>query len=260
MRIMNAFIKITVFLTLLAGCGTVATAAVANDSPYHFGFKKSRNGLPASIDEEGFKDVLGKHGAIFMMDSSRKELYLTFDNGYENGYTAQILDVLKEKGVPAVFFVTGHYVQTQTELMQRMVREGHLIGNHSWSHPDMTQISDEKIANELNRVKEQVALLTEQKEMNLLRPPRGIFSDRSLAVSRSLGYTNVFWSVAYVDWDTKQQRGWKYAHDKVVGQLHPGAIILLHAISKDNADAMGSIIDAAKAQGYEFKRLDQRQP
>jgi peptidoglycan-N-acetylmuramic acid deacetylase len=141
-----------------------------------------------------------------------------------------------------------------------MVREGHLIGNHSWSHPDMTQISDERIANELNRVKEQVALHTEQKDMNLLRPPRGIFSDRSLAVSRSLGYTNVFWSVAYVDWDTKQQRGWKYAHDKVVSQLHPGAIILLHSVSKDNAEAMGGIIDAAKERGYEFKRLDQLQP
>ncbi|MDF2714193.1 MAG: polysaccharide deacetylase [Paenibacillus sp.] len=260
MRIMNAFIKLTVLLTLLAGCSAVAVAAVSDDTPYHFGFKKSRNGMPASIDEEGFKDVLGKHGAIFRADGSKKELYLTFDNGYENGYTAKILDVLKEKGVPAVFFVTGHYVQTQSELMQRMVREGHLIGNHSWSHPDMTQISDERIANELNRVKEQVALHTEQKDMNLLRPPRGIFSDRSLAVSRSLGYTNVFWSVAYVDWDTKQQRGWKYAHDKVVSQLHPGAIILLHSVSKDNAEAMGGIIDAAKERGYEFKRLDQLQP
>lgn len=243
-------------MAALAACwnGTVSMAG-SDGAPYHFGFKKSKNGLPASIDEEGFKPMLTKHGAIFRVDGPGKALYLTFDNGYENGYTAAILDVLQEKGVPAVFFVTGHYIETEPELLRRMVREGHLIGNHSWSHPDMTQISDERITEELNRVKGKVAELTDQKEMALLRPPRGIFSDRTLAVSRRLGYANVFWSIAYVDWDTKQQRGWKYAYDKVVGQLHPGAVILLHSVSKDNAEAMGSIIDEARRQGYEFKLL-----
>lgn len=234
-----------------------ASGSAAADKAYHFGFKKSRNGQPASINEEGFKGIIDKHGAIFMGDSGQKELYLTFDNGYENGYTSAILNVLKEKNVPAVFFVTGHYVKDQPELLKRMTAEGHLIGNHSWSHPDMTQTSDSQIREELNRVKEQVGQLTGQTGMAYLRPPRGIFSERTLAVSRELGYTNVFWSIAYKDWDTKAQKGWKYAYDHVIAQLHPGAVILLHSVSKDNAEAMAAIIDEARRQGYTFKRLDQ---
>lgn len=233
-------------------------AAVAHqDHPYHFGFKKSRNGQLPSINEEGFKSIVDRHGAVFLGDTSKKELYLTFDNGYENGYTPAILDTLKAKKVPAIFFVTGHYVKDQPELLKRMTREGHLIGNHSWSHPDMTTMSNEKIKEELTRVSEAVAQVTEQANMRYLRPPRGIFSDRTLAVSKELGYTNVFWSIAYKDWDTKVQRGARYAFDSVMSQLHPGAVILLHAVSKDNADALGSIIDEARKRGYEFKSLDQ---
>lgn len=255
MRLPRIAIAAALCALLLAVWSPAAWAQ--GDGAFHFGFKKSKNGAPASIDEEGFKDVLAKHGAIFRKDDSQKNLYLTFDNGYENGYTVKILDVLKEKQVPAVFFVTGHYIEDQPELLRRMVQEGHLIGNHSWSHPDMTQISDERIAAELTKVKEQVASVTGQTEMRYVRPPRGIFSDRTLAVSRNLGYTNVFWSIAYVDWDPKKQNGWKYAYDKVVSQLHPGAVILLHSVSKDNADAMGQIIDYARSQGYTFKRLDE---
>ncbi|RKN82041.1 delta-lactam-biosynthetic de-N-acetylase [Paenibacillus ginsengarvi] len=242
-------------LMLLAAWG--GTALAQGDGPYHFGFKKSKNGAPASIDEEGFKEVLTKNGALFRMEGEAKTLYLTFDNGYENGHTVKILDTLKAKNVPAVFFVTGHYIEDQPELLKRMVQEGHLIGNHSWSHPDMTQISDERMATELDKVKQQIAAITGQTEMSYVRPPRGIFNDRVLDVSRKLGYTNVFWSIAYVDWEPKNQKGARYAYDKVVSQLHPGAIILLHSVSKDNADAMGDIIDQARAQGYEFKRLDQ---
>ncbi len=232
-------------------------AEASRDVPYHYGFKKSRNGALPSIDQEGFKDMLKKHGAIFLGDTSKKELYLTFDNGYENGYTAKVLDVLKEKKVPAIFFVTGHYVKDQPELIKRMVNEGHLIGNHSWSHPDMSRISDTGLREELDKVKDEVAKLTGQQEMRFLRPPRGIFSERTLRVSAQLGYTNVFWSIAYKDWETKAQKGWRYAYENVTGQLHPGAVILLHSVSRDNAEALGKIIDAARSQGYEFKSLDQ---
>lgn len=117
-----------------------SAAGAGLEQPYHFGFKKSRGGSPASIDEEGFKPLLQRHGAIFTGNPARKSLYLTFDNGYENGYTAPILDVLRVKKVPAAFFVTGHYVKDQPELLKRMVREGHIVGNHSWNHPDMTTI------------------------------------------------------------------------------------------------------------------------
>ncbi|MBO8162430.1 MAG: delta-lactam-biosynthetic de-N-acetylase [Brevibacillus sp.] len=223
---------------------------------YHFGFKKSKNGELPSIDQEGFKPLLEKYGAVFLGDTSEKVLYLTFDNGYENGYTADILDTLQEKSVPAAFFVTGHYVKDQPELLKRMANEGHLIGNHSWSHPDMTQISDKQIKEELDKVKEEVARITGQAEMRYLRPPRGIFSERTLAISKQLGYTSVFWSLAYKDWDTKAQKGWRYAYQNVIAQLHPGAVILLHAVSKDNAEALGRIIDEARKQGYEFKSLD----
>lgn len=247
------FAILFMMFSLFAGVAEAASMG----KPYHFGFKKGKNGQSASINEEGFKPIVQKHGAIFLGDTSRKELYLTFDNGYENGYTAKVLDVLKAKQVPAIFFVTGHFVKDQPDLIKRMVAEGHLVGNHSWSHPDMTQISPEKIREELNRVKEEVANLTEQKEMHYLRPPRGIFSDRMLGVSRDLGYTNVFWSIAYMDWDVKRQKGANYAYQKVMSQLHPGAVILLHSISRDNAEALGKIIDDARSQGYEFKRLDQ---
>jgi peptidoglycan-N-acetylmuramic acid deacetylase len=249
---------LTVFVLILS-LFTVHAAA-NQDVPYHFGFKKSKGGQLPSIDQEGFKGIVDKHEAIFLGDTSKKELFLTFDNGYENGFTPRILDILKEKKVPATFFVTGHYVKDQPELLKRMTAEGHIIGNHSWSHPDMTQISNERIKEELDKVKQAVAEVTGQKEMAFLRPPRGIFSDRTLAVSKKLGYTNVFWSIAYKDWDTKAQKGWKYAYDSVLAQLHPGAVILLHSVSRDNAEALCKIIDAARAQGYEFKSLDLLRP
>ena len=121
----------------------------------------------------------------------------------------------------------------------------------------MTTVSNQKIKDELTKVNDAVKQVTGQANMRYLRPPRGIFSDRTLAVTKDLGYTNVFWSVAYKDWDTKVQRGAKYAYDSVMAQLHPGAVILLHSVSKDNAEALGTIIDEARKQGYEFKSLDQ---
>ncbi|WP_261306241.1 delta-lactam-biosynthetic de-N-acetylase [Paenibacillus andongensis] len=240
---------------MLLGQATMVSA----DGSYHFGFKKSVNGQPPSIDEEGFKSLLKQRGAIFTGDPAIKELYLTFDNGYEQGYTGKILDVLKEKQVPAIFFVTGHYIKTEPELLKRMAQEGHLIGNHSWSHPDMSQISAERIQKELNQVRDEVSALTGQKEMRYLRAPRGIFNSQSLAVSQALGYTNVFWSVAYRDWEPKHQKGWEYAYKNVMAQLHPGAVILLHSVSKDNTEALARIIDDAKSKGYQFKSLDEMQ-
>lgn len=252
-----ALLSLVWALVCLLSVNDSGLAAGSMDAPFHFGFKKSKNGQLASIDQEGFKGIVEKYGAIFLGDTGKKELYLTFDNGYENGYTSKILDVLKEKQVPAIFFVTGHYIKDQPDLLKRMVNEGHLIGNHSWSHPDMSRISPEKMKTELNRVRDEVKELTGQPEMKYLRTPRGIFSERTLAVSKDLGFTNVFWSVAYKDWDTKIHMGSRYAYDKVMSQLHPGAVILLHSVSKDNAEALGQIIDDARKQGYEFKSLDQ---
>lgn len=259
MRFTRLAIILAVFALVLAGvsCPAIPTEAASADVPYHFGFKKSVGGQLPSINEEGFKEIVDKHEAIFLGDTSSKDLFLTFDNGYENGYTAPILDTLKAKKVPAIFFITGHYVKDQPELVKRMAAEGHLVGNHSWSHPDMTTISDERIREELDKVKQETAKLTGRSDMAYLRPPRGIFSDRTLRVTKKLGYTNVFWSIAYKDWDVNDQKGAGYAYQKVISQLHSGAVILLHAVSKDNAAALGSIIDEARRQGYTFKSLDQ---
>lgn len=243
-------------LAVWLGCLGMGSA-LAQPGVYHFGFKKSAGGQLPSINEEGFKGIVQQNGAIFLGDTKQKELYLTFDNGYENGYTAKVLDTLKAKGVPAAFFVTGHFIKDQPELVKRMASEGHIVGNHSWSHPDMTQLSSGQIQTELQKVEEQSALLTGQQQMAYLRPPRGIFSNQVLAVSKQAGYTSVFWSVAYKDWDINSQRGAAYAQDQVMRQLHPGAVILLHSVSSDNAEALGAIIDGARAQGYTFKRLDQ---
>nr|WP_276355833.1 delta-lactam-biosynthetic de-N-acetylase [Cohnella sp. YIM B05605] len=235
---------------------SAAYASAGENTPYHFGFKKSRNGSLPSIAQEGFMPVLQKHGAVFLGDVGRKELYLTFDNGYENGYTTRILDTLKEKQVPAAFFVTGHFVKDQPDLVRRMAAEGHLIGNHSWSHPDLSQSGPERIRSEMEKVRAETAALTGRPDMRFMRPPRGIFNGRMLEECRKLGYTGVFWSVAYKDWDVNHQRGGQYAYQSVLGQLHPGAVILLHSVSRDNAEALGRIIDDARKQGYEFKSLD----
>lgn len=240
------------------GMDSVATAA-GDGQPFHFGFKKSRNGELPSIAQEGFMDKLQEQGAVFLGDTSHKELYLTFDNGYENGYTGKVLDILKQHKVPAAFFVTGHFVRDQPELLRRMADEGHIIGNHSWSHPDMTTLSAEQIRTELDKVRETAGKITGQSEMKYVRPPRGIFSGKVLKVCQEAGYTNVFWSAAYKDWDVQRQMGSNHAFRQVVSQLHPGAVLLLHSVSKDNMEALASIIQAARQQGYTFKSLDELQ-
>ncbi|WP_335871044.1 delta-lactam-biosynthetic de-N-acetylase [Bacillus sp. 2205SS5-2] len=228
--------------------------ASASNSPIHWGFKKAKNEQPAQAPE--YEALLKKYDAFYKGPADKKIVYLTFDNGYENGYSEKILDVLKKEKVPATFFVTGHYLQSAPDLVKRMVKEGHIIGNHSWFHPDFTTISDEKIRKELSKVKEETARLTKQKEMMYLRPPRGIFSERVLKVAKEEGYIHVFWSVAFVDWYTNKQQGWKYSYNNLMRQLHPGAVILLHTVSKDNADALEKAIQDIKKKGYSFESLD----
>lgn len=244
-------LSITVLLPL------TEVSAAESDKAYHFGFKRSVNEKLPSIREEGFDQIIEKNEALFLGNTEKKTLYLTFDNGYENGFTAPILDILKEKQVPATFFVTGHYINDQPDLIKRMAAEGHIIGNHSWSHPDMTTMSNDQIRQELEKVKDGVAQLTGQSVMNYLRPPRGIFNDRVLAISQEEGYTSVFWSLAYKDWEVNNQKGAEYAYQQVMKQLHPGSIMLIHSVSSDNAGALGRIIDDAKAKGYTFESLDQ---
>ena len=249
--------RIVVFLSaaiLFLSLFSSKTVAVSNTT-IHWGFKKAQNEVPPEAGKT-LDDLLEKYDAFYKADTDKKEIYLTFDNGYENGYTEKILDVLKKEKVPATFFVTGHYLESAPDLVKRMVKEGHTVGNHSWSHPDFTRMSDEQIKKELDRVKEKTSELTGQKEMMFLRPPRGIFSERTLKVARDAGYIHVFWSLAFVDWKTDQQRGWPYAYNEIMKQVHPGAVILLHTVSKDNADALEKAIIDLKKRGYTFKSLN----
>ncbi|MTT32138.1 delta-lactam-biosynthetic de-N-acetylase [Terrilactibacillus sp. BCM23-1] len=218
-------------------------------------FKPSANHKPATTEPE-YAALLKKYDGIFIGETNKKVIYLTFDNGYEAGYTGKILDILKQKHVPAAFFITGHYIMDQPKLVKRMYKEGHIVGNHSWSHPDLAKINDEKAKIELEKLKMTYTELTGDTTMNYVRPPRGTFSERALKLDKEEGYTTVFWSAAYKDWVRDDQKGADYAYDHIMKRMHPGAIVLLHTVSKDNAEALGRVIDSLKKQGYQFKSLD----
>lgn len=219
-----------------------------------WGLKKNKGkapDVPAAVIE-----TLETFDGVYLSDKA-KTLYLTFDEGYENGYTAQILDTLKNTNTPAAFFVTGDYIKTQPDLVSRMVNEGHIVGNHTQNHPSMPSVTSiSALAKEITALDDAFFSLT-GKHMRYLRPPKGEFSERTLAVSKDLGYKSVFWSFAYADWSRDSIKGAQHAYESVMPYLHDGAIILLHAVSKDNADALDQIITDAYAQGYTFKSLDE---
>lgn len=247
--IFSASIIIMVFLAFFQYGETTKAS-----SGYGWGYKKNTEHKIPEIGK--YKDILEKFGAYYADDSGEKVIYLTFDNGYEEGYTGEILDVLKKEEVPAAFFVTGHYVKSQPDLVRRMVDEGHIIGNHSYHHPDFTIVSKETMKKELETLEQAVAEVSDQKDLKYLRPPKGIFSEKTLRWSNELGYIHIFWSLAFTDWKTSEQKGWEYAYDNIMKQVHPGAIMLLHTVSSDNAEALDKLITELKKQGYTFKSLD----
>lgn len=190
---------------------------------------------------------------IHFIGPEEKTIWLTFDEGYENGYTESILDTLKEKNCPAVFFITGQYARENDTLIQRMIAEGHAVGNHSWAHPagGMPSLSPEKQTEDLMKL-HQYMIDQYNYEMTLFRYPAGIFSDRSLALIHNMGYHTLFWSFAYADWDPAKQTDPSAAYEKLCERIHPGAIYLLHAVSATNAEILGNFIDYARSEGYRF--------
>lgn len=196
-----------------------------------------------------------KYDAIFIGKPDTKKIYLTFDEGYENGYTNKILDILKEKKVSAVFFVTKDYVKAEDAIIKRIIAEGHILGNHTWNHPSMPTLTTEKVKKEINSLHD----LVKEKynyEMILFRPPMGEFSERTLSITQQLKYKSVFWSFAYEDWMTDSQPSNDVAIKKMVERLHSGAIYLLHAVSKTNTEVLGEFIDTARNKGYEVSKFD----
>ncbi len=205
-----------------------------------------------------FQKDFEKFGAVTLDTvSEKKVLYLTFDCGYEHdNLTARVLDTLKEKKVPAAFFCTLDHIKAEPELIARMIKEGHIVGNHSATHPSFADISRSQMAKEIeeteNYLRESFGYCA-----RFFRFPKGEYTESSLDLVASLGYMSVFWSVAYDDWDTNKTHGKEYAVETVTSRLHDGAVILLHSVSRDNAEALGEIIDKARAEGYEFRSLTQ---
>ena len=182
-------------------------------------------------------------------------LYLTFDAGYENGYTEQILDVLKKQEVPAAFFLVGDYLERNADLVRRMVKEGHIVGNHTLRHPDMQKLDDAAFEAELRGVEELYTDITGQTLPQYYRPPQGLYSEENLKKAREMGYRTVFRSLAYADWDNNDQPDPDAAVEKLTSRIHDGAVILLHATSKTNAQILDRLLSRWKDMGYRFAPL-----
>jgi len=226
---------------------------------YPFSYGVARDGAPHSITVNNQKtfDSFGTGGLAWDNRSGEKVLYLTFDCGYKYGdLTTRILDTLKEKEVKAAFFCTMDYLRVEPAEIARMIAEGHTVGNHSVTHPDCTTISREAFARELLGVHNYMRVNFGYTP-KYFRFPTGAFSENALELASSVGYRSIFWSVAYADWDPQNQQGVESAYAQVTSRLHPGAVILLHSTSPDNAAILGRVIDYAKSEGYEFRTLDE---
>lgn len=198
---------------------------------------------------------LEDYDAYYVGDTSKKVLYLTFDEGYENGYTSKILNILKENDVKAIFFVTLPYVKDNPDLIKRMVDEGHIVGNHSHHHPSMPDyaVNEAKFNKEFSDVEDLFKEITGTDMPKVFRPPMGKYSERSLAMTKNLGYKTLFWSFAYHDWDINKQPNPDTAKEKIVSNFHDGSVMLIHAVSKTNTEILDYVLKEAKNQGYSFE-------
>lgn len=191
-------------------------------------------------------------------DPSSPVLYLTFDAGYENGNTPAILDALKKHHAPAAFFLVGNYLETAPDLVQRMAAEGHTVGNHTWHHPDMSKIADQaSFQQELSMLEQKFKEVTGQDMKKYYRPPQGKYSESNLKMAKDMGYHTFFWSLAYVDWYENKQPTHEEAFKKLLGRIHPGAIVLLHSTSKTNGEILDELLTKWEEMGYRFGTLDE---
>jgi len=204
--------------------------------------------------------TLDKYDAIYIGNADKPLLYLTFDLGYENGYTDSILNTLKKRGVHAAFFITGHYLESQPDIVNRMIEEGHIVANHSLKHTSFPDDTDDELAADILGLEDAFRESTGKDLSKFIRPPSGEYSERSLALSADLGYTTVMWSFAYVDYDENQTVTIEYAYKKITENLHNGAIILLHTVNKENALALERVIVTAWDSGFIFSTLDKFLP
>ncbi|HEX3032674.1 MAG TPA: polysaccharide deacetylase family protein [Bacillota bacterium] len=220
-----------------------------------WGFVRNKQHQRPGISREQ-EQLIKDYPVIFTMPTQAKEVALTFDLGYEQGYTPLILDTLKAHKVPATFFVTGYWLQKNVDLSKRIVAEGHLLGNHTMNHPNLAQVDQAKFTSELRKVEELIVqncgvLPT----VKVLRPPMGEYSERSVKWARDMGYTTVFWSIALLDW--KPLAGPEVVVKSVMANLHPGAVILLHGVSKESTEGLDQLLKEMSTEGYKVVPLKQ---
>jgi len=231
------------------------TASSTDNNTLGWGIRRGSNNMQPDVGATN-KQLLEENGGICLGNDLDKVIYLTFDEGYEAGYTETILNTLQQNEVKATFFITAHYLNTALELVERMINEGHTVGNHTVNHPSMPSKTDEEIENEIMTL-HQAVYEKFNYEMKYIRPPKGEFNERTLKKTSELGYKTVMWSFAYFDWDEKKQPSIDEAKKMIINNFHNGEIMLLHPNSKTNSDVLDTIIKEAKNQGYEFKLLDQ---
>lgn len=223
---------------------------------YSWYFLPEENEKPSRAEGKSL-ELLKKYNGCYLGNTNKKYIYLTFDEGYENGYTEKILDILKSNNVKAAFFVTVPYIKSNAALVKRMADEGNLVCNHSNTHPSMAKITDEKkFAWELKSTENAYKEATGYEMSKFFRPPMGKFSELSLDYTKKLGYKTVFWSLAYRDWLKDDQPNPEKSKKLLLKRTHPGGIYLLHAVSKTNAGILDSLIKDWKSNGYEFKTLN----
>ena len=253
------------FFVLSFTAGTIAASVTMKDAPQkavaaaadgNWGLSFQTEGKPPVANATA--DQLKEYQACYAEMTDEKVLYLTFDAGYENGNTPAILDALKKHNVPAAFFVVGNYLETSPELVKRMVSEGHIVANHTYHHPDMSKISEvAAFEKELTDLETLYKEITGQTMPKYYRPPQGKYSEANLKMAKELGYTTFFWSLAYVDWYQDKQPSKEEAFEKLLGRIHPGAVVLLHSTSSTNAQILDELLTKWKEMGYTFRSIDQ---
>ena len=260
--------RLQIFCLLLLPCLTLM-GILGRGSPAALS-ASSDAAIPASADNWGLSfpaehetpignataDFLTQYDAWYVGDTSQKVIYLTFDCGYENGNTGDILDALKKHSAPAAFFVVGHMIESAPDIVRRMAAEGHIVGNHTYHHPDMSAISDkDSFQKELDSLAALYQEITGQELSHFYRPPQGKYSEQNLKLAQELGYQTVFWSLAYVDWYADNQPTAEQAYAKLLPRIHNGAIVLLHSTSSTNAAILDDLLTKWEDMGYRFAPL-----
>lgn len=232
------------------------TKSVTTSATGNWGLSFQEDGKPP-VANATYED-LKQYDAYYAENTDQKVIYLTFDAGFENGNTPAILDALKRHNVPATFFVVGNFLSDNPDLIKRMVEEGHIVGNHTYTHPDMSKISTmESFSKEIQDVEKLYQEITGKEMIKFYRPPQGKYSEENLKMAKELGYKTFFWSLAYVDWYQDKQPTKEEAFDKLLGRIHPGAVVLLHNTSSTNGQILDELLTKWEEMGYTFKSLDQ---